>query len=161
MKAFSLHQLGYHFSRKPVLVGGMAMEYYGIRKSGRDIDLIAHQEDIAALIRQYPKRVKNLWGDLGVCPMEFEIWRTINYADYNYYKESAVELEEVLVIAKEKLLIMKALAMNKEKYMNDLRLIVNGIIKEQGSKYKEIQSQNDALLKGLAVEYIEKKFIQD
>lgn len=33
------------FESKPILIGGMAMEYYGIRKSGADIDLVIRDED--------------------------------------------------------------------------------------------------------------------
>lgn len=36
----SIVQSNLNFSTKPLLVGGMAMEYYGLRKSGADIDLI-------------------------------------------------------------------------------------------------------------------------
>ena len=28
------------FTQKPILIGGMVMEYYGIRKSGLDIDFV-------------------------------------------------------------------------------------------------------------------------
>lgn len=39
------------FSNKPILVGGMAMEYYGLRKSGNDIDLVVSDEDYQTLAR--------------------------------------------------------------------------------------------------------------
>ena len=50
---FSL--LNYNFMKKPLLVGGMAMEYYGLRKAGRDIDLIVAQEDHSALKKLFPE----------------------------------------------------------------------------------------------------------
>jgi len=28
---------GLYFTKKPILIGGMAMEYYGMRKAGADI----------------------------------------------------------------------------------------------------------------------------
>ena len=46
---FPLAALDHAFVRKPLLVGGRAMEYYGLRPSGPDIDLVADREDIARL----------------------------------------------------------------------------------------------------------------
>lgn len=57
---FSL--LNYNFMKKPLLVGGMAMEYYGLRKAGRDIDLIVAQEDHSALKKLFPRPHKrSVW----------------------------------------------------------------------------------------------------
>ena len=50
----TLQKLEYEFNKKPLLVGGIAMEYYGLRKSGQDIDLIADANDIKNLITKYP-----------------------------------------------------------------------------------------------------------
>jgi len=33
------------FTKKPILIAGMAMEYYNIRKTGNDIDMIVCDED--------------------------------------------------------------------------------------------------------------------
>jgi hypothetical protein len=142
-----LNKLQYSFKKKPLLVGGMAMEYYGLRKSGKDIDLIATQEDVVELIKLYPHRLKNLWGDLGVCPYDFEIWRTINLFDYDYYTEKASEQDNILIISVEKLLVMKALAMKKEKYLEDTKLIVDHILSIQGQKYEEQKRINARILK--------------
>ena len=35
--AINVQKLGYEFLDKPVLVGGLAMEYYGLRKHGDDV----------------------------------------------------------------------------------------------------------------------------
>ena len=35
-----LNKLNYQFQYKPLLIGGKAMEYYGLRKAGADIDLV-------------------------------------------------------------------------------------------------------------------------
>lgn len=102
----NLTKLNYQFIEKPLVVGGMAMEYYGLRKSGHDIDLMATEEDVVNLIKMYPDRVKDLWGDLGVCPFEFEIWRTICLFDYNFFKEGSIDEDDILIISKEKLLVM-------------------------------------------------------
>ena len=152
-----LSKLNYSFKKKPILVGGKAMEFYGLRKSGEDIDLIATEEDMAALIKLYPNRVKDLWGDLGVCPFEFEIWRTINLLDYAYYSDNSTEKENFLIISIEKLLLMKALAMKKEKYLKDLELITNFISNNQSKKYEDQVRINNRILKNIAdITYIQK-----
>jgi len=152
-----LDTLQYSFSAKPLLVGGKAMEYYGLRKAGADIDLIVPEKDVAALIKMYPERVKDLWGDLGVCPFEFEIWRTICFFDYEYLKIDAIEKEDILIISLEKLLFMKALAMKVEKYLNDVKLIVQNVIDTQYMQYQKQNEINQKILAGIDVTYIEKR----
>lgn len=41
----SLQKLEYTFKKNPLLVGGKAKEYYGIRKAGDDVDLIISGKD--------------------------------------------------------------------------------------------------------------------
>src|SRR5215831_9230176 len=96
------------FSEKPLVIGGRAMEYYGLRKSGDDIDLVVPADDVAALIQRFPDRVKDLDGDLGVCPYEFEIWKTVCLFDYDSLRTGATDLGDALMISLEKLLFMKA-----------------------------------------------------
>ncbi len=152
-----LEKLNYSFTQKPLLIGGKAMEYYGLRKAGNDIDLIALEEDVIALIKQYPSRVKNLWGDLGVCPLEFEIWRTIGFFDYEYLKKDDVDKGNFFIISLENLLFMKALAYKKEKNLKDLYLILDKIIGYQFEKYEQVKSHNNILLEGIKdITYIEK-----
>jgi hypothetical protein len=152
-----LNKLTYSFKNKPILVGGRAMEYYGLRKSGKDIDLIATEEDVLGLVKLYPTRVKDLWGDLGVCPFEFEIWKTIRFFDYSFYRENSIEKENYLIVSMEKLLFMKTLAIEKEKYLKDVMLIVQGFVNKQNQLYKKITTQNKQLLEGIeGIVYIEK-----
>ena len=40
-----LGNLNYNFKKKQLLVGGKAMEFYGLRKAGEDIDFIVSKED--------------------------------------------------------------------------------------------------------------------
>lgn len=121
-------KLNYTFLHKPLLVGGMAMEYYGLRKAGRDIDLVIHAEDHAALKKKYPEHIKDLYGDIGICEFEFEIWNQICMFDYDALREKAIEEENVLVVSLEKLLFMKALAMEVPKYHKDLELVVKKVL---------------------------------
>jgi hypothetical protein len=152
-----LSKLNYTFKKKPILVGGKAMEYYGLRSAGQDIDFIADEKDVVELIQLYPDRVKDLWGDLGVCPYEFEIWRTIVFFDYDYFLDEATQQDSFFVVSIEKLLLMKALAMKKEKYLKDTKLIVENIINKQYEKLDKEQQHNTELLKGIErISYIEK-----
>lgn len=130
----TLEELKYDFLYKPLLIGGKAMEYYGLRKAGNDIDLVAHKEDHRRLIVQYPDHVKDLCGDIGVCEFGFEIWNQICTFDYDYLRENAVEEEQYLVVSLEKLGFLKALAMEIPKYHKDLELIVALILKKAYGK---------------------------
>ncbi|MDO8528796.1 MAG: hypothetical protein Q7S06_02805 [Nanoarchaeota archaeon] len=146
LKKINLKKLNYKFKDKPLVVGGIAMEYYGLRKTGEDIDLILSERDHKELIKKYKKKEDtwkkenktkykqkpefvDLYGDKGVLIYEFEMWNKIGY-DYDFLSQGAIEEKEVLIISIDKLLIMKALAMNKEKYLNDAKLIVKRILKE-------------------------------
>lgn len=131
-----LKKTRFSFQDKPLLIGGMAMEYYGIRKSDRDIDLVISKRDFGKIIQKYPHSLKDLCGDLGIVVDKFEIWKTINYFDYEYLKEKSIEENNYLVISLEKLLFLKALASHKEKYHNDMKMIVNKINSLQGKNIR-------------------------
>jgi hypothetical protein len=118
-----LNEKNLHFSKKPLLIGGMAMEYYGIRKAGADIDLIICDEDYQSLAVEYPDNRKDIWGDLGVVIEPFEIWRCIRLMDYDFYKKEAVDEGNVYVVSLDRLLLMRVLAMGVPKYMDDLKLM--------------------------------------
>ncbi len=125
-----LAKLNFSFTTPPLLIGGKAMEYYGLRPAGADIDLVVTQADYLRLRAQYPDCLKELWGDLGVCPFEFEIWRSICLFDYAYLAQGAVEQDGCRVISLERLLFLKALGYKVEKYRKDLELIVERILKD-------------------------------
>ncbi len=118
-----MHARNLRFSQKPVLIGGMAMEYYGLRKSGADIDLVVCDEDYQALARQYPDNRKDIWGDLGVVLDPFEIWRCIMLLDYDFYAKDAIDEKTVYVISMDKLLLTRVFAMDIPKYRDDLNLM--------------------------------------
>ncbi|MBD3191093.1 MAG: hypothetical protein GF308_10635 [Candidatus Heimdallarchaeota archaeon] len=132
-----LEKLKFEFSSKPLLIGGRAMEYHGIRKAGEDFDLIITGEDYKQLAKKYPNHTKDLWGDLGVCVDKFELWQSILLFDYYFLSEGAIEEKDYLVISLEKLLFMKALTMREPKSLADLELIVNKIIKRKYTKALE------------------------
>ena len=70
-----LDKLQYTFLAKPLLIGGKAMEYNGLRPAGADIDFVIAAEDYVALAQKYPDHTKDVFGDLGVCVYEFELWK--------------------------------------------------------------------------------------
>ena len=118
-----LHAEQLFFNSKPILIGGMAMEYYGMRKSGADIDLIITDSDYQLLSGKYPDYRKDLWGDLGVVVGKFEIWRSIALLDYDFYRKDAVDEGDVFVVSLDRLLFMRVIAMEVDKYMSDLNLM--------------------------------------
>ena len=127
MIPIDLNKLNHTFQSKPLLVGGLAMEYYDLRKAGADIDFIVTGEDYEALAKLYPEHKKDLFGDLGVTIHEFELWKCILLFEYGFLSQGAIEEDEIKVISPEKLLFLKALAISEAKYEQDVRLIVEKI----------------------------------
>jgi len=123
-----LAKLDFNFRHKPLLIGGKAMEYYGIRQAGKDIDFVIAADDHKRLVAQYPDHIKDLYGDIGVIEYEFEVWNTICTFDYEYLRAEAIEEDGYLVVSIEKLLMLKAIAMKAdEKYRRDVELIADYI----------------------------------
>lgn len=130
-----LAKLNFVFQQKPLLIGGKAMEYYGIRKAGNDIDFVVAADDHKRLAQQYPDHIRDLYGDIGVIEYEFEIWNTICTFDYDYLKQGAIEEEDYLVVSIERLLMLKAIAMKAdEKYRRDVELIAEYILRKAYNK---------------------------
>ena len=126
----NLTKLDFTFSMPPLLIGGKAMEYYDLRPAGADIDFVVTQDDYLRLRAQYPQCLKEIWGDLGVCPFEFEIWRSICLFDYAFLSQDAIGLQDYRMISLEKLLFLKAMGYKVDKYRKDLELIVDRIAKD-------------------------------
>jgi hypothetical protein len=130
----NLDILNHRFIHKPLLIGGMAMEYYNLRKAGADIDLVIHSDDHKLLLSKYPNNVKDLYGDIGICEFEYEIWNQICTFNYDHLKMNAIEESDFLVVSLEKLLFLKALAMEIPKYHDDLELVVGLVLKKAYEK---------------------------
>lgn len=122
-----LGQLQYTFHTKPLLIGGKAMEYYGLRQAGADIDFVIAREDYQALVRRYPHNTTDLFGDLGIHMHNFELWTSIMLFDYNFLAMYAISEAQFKVIALDKLLFLKTLVIGEPKYVEDTRLIVTKI----------------------------------
>lgn len=119
----SLNESSLSFIKKPIIIGGMAMEYYGMRKAGRDIDLIISQDDYQVLSEKYPDNKKDIYGDLGFIINKFEIWRSIALIDYDFFLKDAIDEGTVLIVSIDRLLWMRVCAMEVEKYKKDLDLM--------------------------------------
>lgn len=142
-------RLGFKFLKRPLIVGGHAMEFYGLRNTGEDFDLILHKTDHNRLKKfldkqgmkylkgRNPSKYKDkptfvdLYGDQGLLFYEFEMWNCICGFDYNFLSQGSKKTGKYLMISLEKLLFMKALAMSKPKYLKDLKLVVNKIMENQ------------------------------
>ena len=84
-RIIDLPKLGYEFLDKPVIVGGLAMEYYGLRKHGDDVDFIVTERDYQRLKVKFPENRKDVWGDFGILVNGFEMFRSIYKFDHAHY----------------------------------------------------------------------------
>ena len=124
------------------------MEYYGLRKTGHDLDVMISKRDKNALIKKGYKL--NLFGgktekDIdssfsNFADMKVDLVITLNQYDYSYFKKRAVPFKrrsDLLVLSLEDLLMTKIFAEKydkKAKHKKDVKLIIQGIEKQQGYK---------------------------
>ena len=135
-----LDELDYNFIHKPILIGGVALEYFGIRKSVHDIDFIISQDDKKILIdlgyelnlfggkTEYDvdatfTNIKNLDIDLAV---------SMNQYKYDFFIRNAKQKdnENILICSLEDLLLLKVLASeysHEIKHQVDVTLIIKAI----------------------------------
>lgn len=127
--AIDLASLGIEFTSKPIIHGGTAMEYYGLRRRGADFDFIISNDDYQALARKYPANKKDMWGDLGILVGQNELFRSIYRFDYGFFSEGAIEFENFKVISFEKLFFLKSLSFKTspdvQKLTYDYELMLN------------------------------------
>ena len=118
-----LSVINHKFEKPPIVIGGMAMEYYGIRKSNEDIDLVICDNDYQALAKKHPQKRKDIYGDFGVVLEPFEIWRSITLLDYAFFDKDAVDYDDIKMTSIDRLLFSRVAAMDLQKYYDDLILI--------------------------------------
>ena len=51
----------YKFKYKPLVIGGLALEYYGIRKTGHDYDYVVSPTDWKILKKKISRSNKFIW----------------------------------------------------------------------------------------------------
>jgi hypothetical protein len=139
----NIQRLGYEFLDKPVIVGGMAMEYYGLRKHGDDIDFIVTERDYQRLKAKFPHNRKDVWGDFGILVNGFELFRSIYKFDHAHYSLGAIELINYKVINIDMLFRMKVFAMGvAEKHDLDVRLLKEYYQQFQNQEYQNYMERH-------------------
>ena len=112
---------------KPLIFGGMAMEYYNLRKHGGDIDMFVTNKDYHSLAKEYPDCRIDIWGNLAVIIEKYSFNLYVCHMDYDFYAVGAIEHEDFLVISYDRLYFMAASAMRSEpdvkKRVDDFNLV--------------------------------------
>ena len=115
------------FTKKPIIIGGKAMEFYGMRM-GADIDLVICDADYQKIAAMYPDKRKDIWGDLGIAIDEIELWRSIHLFDYEFFLKDAIEASSMLVISLDRLLFTRSIVIDchseVEKRKEDFKKVV-------------------------------------
>jgi len=134
----NIQRLGYEFLDKPVIVGGLAMEYYGLRRHGDDIDFIVTDRDYQRLKVKFPDHRKDVWGDFGLLVNGFEMFRSIFKFDHAHYSLGAIELTNYRIVDIDMLFRMKVFALGvAEKHDRDVELLKDYYKQFQVRKYQE------------------------
>ena len=135
----------YQFQDKPILLGGGAMEYYDLRKTGHDLDIMISQRDKIEI--QKLGYELNLFGGktekevdatfTNIANTHIDLVITLNQYDYSFFLDRATLFsgrQDLLVISLEDLLMTKVFAQKydtRTKHQKDIDLIILGIEKQQ------------------------------
>lgn len=134
----NIQRLEYEFLDKLVIIGGLAMEYYGLRKHGDDIDIIVTERDYQRLKVKFPNHRKYVWGDFGFLVNGFELFRSIYKFDHAYYSVRAIELANYEIVNIDMLFRMKIFALSMaEKHDCDVELLKEYYKRFQNRNYQE------------------------
>lgn len=133
----NIQKLGYEFLDKPVIVGGLAMEYYGLRKHGDDVDFIVTNRDYQRLKAKFPNHRKDVWGDFGFLVDGFELFRSIYKFDHAHYSLGAIELTNYKMVSIDMLFRMKVFALGvAKKHDADVQLLKEYYQRFQNPEYQ-------------------------
>lgn len=136
-RIIDIQKLGFEFLDKPVIVGGLAMEYYGLRKHGDDIDFIVTDRDYQRLKVQFPNHRKDVWGDFGFLVHGFELFRSIYKFDHAHYSRGAIELTNYKMVNIDMLFRMKVFALGvAAKHDSDVELLKEYYKRFQNPEYQ-------------------------
>lgn len=154
LNKIDLKKLDFSFTSPPLLVSGMAMMYYGLRRSDKDIDFILSRDDHKNLVQKLKPQAKilegqntpdykstpefvDLYGDHGILIYEFELWDNIMLFGYDDLKQGSIRGKHFLVIGLEKLLMFCCVrGVYKERYLDDAKLIAKKLSEEKYKNYK-------------------------
>jgi hypothetical protein len=84
------------FHHKPLVVAGRAMQHYGLRAGGDDVDMVVHPDDFELLRATHPVE-RGDYGDERIRIAEFEIYDGFFSVPYDLLKHGAVEMEDCLI----------------------------------------------------------------
>ena len=137
-QTINIEKLGYKFLDKPVIFGGLAMEYYGLRKHGDDVDFIVTNRDYQKLKAQFPHNRKDIWGDFGIQVNGFELFRSVYRLDHAHYSLGAIELRHYYVVSIDMLFRMKAFALGvAPKHDADFQLLKSYYQRFENPEYRD------------------------
>lgn len=120
----------HRFGKKPLLFAGAAMEYYGLRLAGNDVDFLVAHEDFLHLTTLYPGQIREEANDRAVCLGSLELWQTICDYTYEQLEEGALDTPTYRVLTLEKLLLLKAHTVETEKSQQDILFLAKRIQRE-------------------------------
>lgn len=130
----------FKFTRPPLVLGGLALEYYGIRETSHDYDYMVSAEDWLCLKRLHPDKI-NLFGGktekdidatINLEKEKVDLISTLYQHDYDHLSKNAIVEDGYIVISIDNLLFTKTLdaVYNKhDKSKNDQEMIVKHILK--------------------------------
>ena len=142
-----LNSVPYKFIHKPLVLGGFAMEYYGLRETIHDYDYMVSPEDWKSLKIKFPDKI-NLFGGktekdvdatINLLDEKVDLISTLYQIDYNFLKKGAKEFENYYIISVDKQLLVKTLERltNKTpKSIQDTQLLTDFICLKQYSEDK-------------------------
>jgi hypothetical protein len=134
----NIQRLQYQFLDKPVIVGGLAMEYHGLRKHGDDIDFIVTDRDYQKLKIKFPDNRKDIWGDFGILINGLELFCSIYKFDHAHYSLGAIELANSKVVSIDMLFRMKVFALGvAQKHDSDVQLLKKYYQRFQNQEYQD------------------------
>jgi hypothetical protein len=142
LEIINLKELEIIFDDKPIIVGGMAMEYYGIRKHGDDIDFIVSNRDYLKLETRYRNCRKDMWGDFGIRVNEYEMFRSMWKFDYNFFNDGSTEFDQYKIVSIDMLFRMKVFADAEDKHKKDVELLKEYFMKFQNQEWNDYMNKN-------------------
>jgi len=174
-----MKKLNYTFKKPPILIGGGAMEHYGMRSSGHDYDFMICIEDYKELNRM--GKHLNMFGGTktdsdglstdmdntfsSIDGLNIDLAVTMFQYRYEFFDHHTDVLGPYKVVSREHLLLMKSLAASNndgwgdgcknymiKKQRDDMDLILKSIVEHQ---YKEGEWDNAISFNTPSVEIID------
>ncbi|VVU95462.1 hypothetical protein CPAV1605_1213 [seawater metagenome] len=151
----TLKKLNYKFQSPPILVGGGALEYYKIRKTGHDFDLIISNKDKVQLLKNEEKYKKfgfkfNKFGGVTCedvdCTINFnkihlDLIVSLYQYKYSFFNKGAIKIGNIKIASLENVLFLKTLAIvsptGAVKHRKDVKLIIEEIYRKQYPKLEK------------------------